>query len=648
MSPYASVIIPTHNRAATLAAAVASVQRQTVSDIEILIVGDGPTPDVVTAAEALTRMDTRVRFLSFEKAPADGGLNIDRAIRQARSERIFYNDDDDVWLPQHVETLGPALEHVDIVDTLPVSVGVIAIGGEQRLHGTLVNSGNERIRQLLAEGRLKLTFDTHVAHRRSSYIELGSPRVAASGLSINAFLAAFASARSIRWTTLPIATALSLHGAARVGATPSERRTEIETWLARSASWTPSALLERIDFAWHLARTMLVEAPRANDTVADYLARLGIAWEQTSAPDADAGGRSLAIPLTPQQRRAVEWLFAGFQGRIDRRESATTLLSLLDCVLGGSSIALALGILKSPRKSAVLEVCSRLRKQCPEAAFLLDLLETYLMVGAKRNTAAARARVERLASEDRLPAYDRTRLLVECDLAEGASDVAIRRLQQVWSQKTAPAAAGMELAQLLMMSARAPEATVLCRDLERHMTEPPLAQMVATLDHMWAELDAIPPYRLPPGGLLRMPDGTSATISRQIDGAVDAVHLEGEFAFFRGWAVDRAARQPAQHVVAMVNGQAHGFAKPALSRPDVAAALHRPAAEMSGYLMAARLPAGSTAADVRVFAISAGHAGELKLPATNAGDRSSPRGSLWRRYAILRWVAALHARERSS
>jgi hypothetical protein len=640
MSPYASVIIPTHNRAATLATAVASVQRQTVSDIEILIVGDGPTPDVAAAAEALASMDRRVQFLPFEKAPADGGLNIDRAIRQARSERIFYNDDDDVWLPQHVETLGPALDHAHIVDTLPVSVGVIAIGGEQRLHGTLVNSGNERVRQLLAEARLKLTFDTHVAHRRSSYVKLGSPRVAASGLSINAFLAAFASARSIRWTTLPTATALSLHGAARVSATPSERRIEIDTWLARSASWTPSALLERIDFAWHLVRTMFAEAPRVDDTVSGYLARYGIAWDQTSAPDADAGRRSLAIPFTSQQRRAVEWAFASFQGHLNGNPSDATLLSLLDCVLGATSVALALKILKPSHQSAALDICARLRKQRPEAAFLLDLLETYLMLGENRNTAPARAKAERLATEDRLPPFDRTRLLVECDLAERASDAAIRRLQQAWSQKTAPIAAGLELAQLLMMSARAPEATALCRDLEGRVTEPLLTQMMTTLDRMWTELEAIPPYQLAPRGALRMPDGTSAATSRQIDGAVDAVHLEGEFAFFRGWAVDRAARQPAQHVVVVIDGRAHGVATPALSRPDIAAALRQPGAEMSGYLMAARLPTGSaTLPDLRAFAISAGRARELKLPAN-----CRPR----RGYAILRWFAALHARERSS
>jgi hypothetical protein len=166
MDPYASVIIPSHDRAATLAAAVASVQRQTVPNIEILIVGDGATAEVTSVAQALAAADPRVRFHAFEKGPTDGGLNIDRAVHSAHSERIFFNDDDDVWLRQHVEVIGPLLETADIADTFPVSVGAMVTAQGQRLHGTLVNGANEHIRRLLANDRLKLTFDTHVAHRK--------------------------------------------------------------------------------------------------------------------------------------------------------------------------------------------------------------------------------------------------------------------------------------------------------------------------------------------------------------------------------------------------------------------------------------------------------------------------------------------------
>ena len=625
MSPYATVIIPTHDRAATLAFAVASVQRQSISDIEILIVGDGPTPDVVEAAEALTRMDSRVRFLPFEKAPTDGGLNIDRAIHQARSERIFYNDDDDVWLPQHIEILGPALDHAHIADTLPASVGVISIGGEQRLHGTLVNSGDDRIRQLLAQGRLKLTFDTHIAHRKSSYADLGNPRAATDGLSVNALLAAFASGKSIRWTTLPTVTALSLHGAARVGATALERRTEIETWLGRSASWTPASLLERLDFTWHLVRTLLTATPCADDSVSDYLARYGIAWDTASVADADIDRPALAIPLNSLQRQAIELAFARFQGRLGGEEPAdSVVLSLLDCVLGGTSVPLALRILAPHGEGAALDICARIRRRRPDAGFLVDLLEAYLTLRGSRNKVEARATAERLASDRRLPPYDRTRLFVECDLVEGARDAAIHRLQQAWLQKTTPAAAGLELAQLLIGAARVSEATAICRDLKRRISEPSLEQMAAKLDRMWAELQAVPQYRLSTNDVLLGPNGSAVNASNQINGVVDAMHFEGEFVFFLGWAADLRLRQPVQQVVVMVDGKATGAAKPALSRPDVAAALGLPNAEMSGYLMAARLPAEPTT-DIRVFAIAAGGAQELKLPTSHTGKPAMTR-----------------------
>ena len=618
MSPYASVIIPTHDRAATLPMAVASVQRQTVADIEIIIVGDGPTPDVVAAAETLIRTDSRVRFLACDKAPGDGGINIDRAVHEAQSERIFYNDDDDVWLPQHVEALGPLLNHADIADTLPVSVGTIRIRSRQNLHGTLVNSGNSLTRQLLAEDRLKLTFDTHIAHRKSSYIELGSPRAVTSGISVRAMLSAFASARRIRWTTVPTATALSLHGAARVSATPMERRAEIETWLARSASWTPALLLERVDFTWHSVRTWFTEAPLADDSVADYLARYGIAWEPAATSGAGDDGAALAIPLNERQRQAIELAFDLFQGRVDSREPpGSVLVSLLDGVLGGVEVWFSLRMLQPCEGSAALDICSRLRQQHAETSFLIDLLEGYLMLAAG-NVAEARVRAEPLTNDSRLPPYDLTRLLVRCDLAEGAVGAAIGRLKQAWLQPTTPAYAGLELANLLMSDARPSEATAICRGLETRVSSPELRQMIAILDPMWAALEAVPPYELSENGVLLKPDGDAATISDEVAGCVDLVHVEDDLVFFRGWAVDLKMRGPVRRVVALVNGIARGTATPAMQRPDVAAVLQLREAEASGYLMAARLPAGSMPhqADVRVFAIAAdGAARELQLPA---------------------------------
>jgi hypothetical protein len=157
---------------------------------------------------------------------------------------------------------------------------------------------------------------------------------------------------------------------------------------------------------------------------------------------------------------------------------------------------------------------------------------------------------------------------------------------------------------------------------------------------MWSALGAIPPYKLSENGLLLNPDGSEATTRDEVTGSVDAVHLDDEFVFFFGWAVDLKMHQPVSRVVAIVNGSAHGVATPAIPRPDVVAALKLPNAELSGYLMAARLPVGSTPsqASVRVFAIAAdGAVRELKIPPSYS-FKPPPVARL----------AALQATERSS
>jgi Glycosyl transferase family 2 len=638
MSPYASVIIPTHDRAATLATAVASVQRQTVADIEIIIVGDGPTPDVTAAAQALGGADPRVRFLVCEKGPRDAGVNVDRAIHEARSERIFYNDDDDIWLPQHIETIGPHLDHAHVADTLPVSVGKLQIGAQQQLHGTLVNHGNDRMRELLAEDRLKLTFDTHIAHRKSAYIELGSPRAARSGISVHVFLSALAAGRGIRWTTIPTTTALSLHGAARRGATPSERRSEIESWLAQSASWTPAMLLERADFTWHAMRTWLTEAPRATDSIADYLVRYGIAWEPADTVRAGENG-ALTVSLDERQRGALDLAFNLFQGRAHCAELPDRLLvALLDGVLGGIQPGFALRILRPLGTSTALKTCAAARRRHAEDAFLIDLLEAYLML-ADGDFAQARVRADRLANDDRLPPYDCIRVRAQCDLAVGAVDAAIERLEATWMEPTTPTEAGLELANLLMRAGRLSKATAVCRKLEARVSSSELTQIIGILDHAWAALDAVPHYRLSGSGVLLKPDGSAAAISRKVRGRVEVMHVEHDLVCLRGWAVDLRMRRPAVLVVALVEGTARGAAAPVMQRPDVARALKLPEVATSGYLMAARVPSGLVPGrgDLRVFAIAAdGAARELRF-----ATASSSQGGGWRQSA---WLALRYAR----
>ena len=103
-SPLASIIVLTHDRSTLLPLSVASALAQTVSDIEVLILGDGVTEETRASATELTS-DPRVRFLDYPKGPHRGEIHRDTAIREARSNAIFYLCDDDLLLPRHVESL---------------------------------------------------------------------------------------------------------------------------------------------------------------------------------------------------------------------------------------------------------------------------------------------------------------------------------------------------------------------------------------------------------------------------------------------------------------------------------------------------------------------------------------------------------------
>ena len=114
----ATVLIPTFNHGPTLRHSVGSAREQTVSDIEVFIVGDG-VPDVTREIVAdLMEHDERVRFFDNPKGPRNGELHRHRALAEARGEIVCYLSDDDLWLPDHVETMRELLDVADYANAL--------------------------------------------------------------------------------------------------------------------------------------------------------------------------------------------------------------------------------------------------------------------------------------------------------------------------------------------------------------------------------------------------------------------------------------------------------------------------------------------------------------------------------------------------
>jgi hypothetical protein len=117
-----SVIIPTHDHADTLWFSVESVLQQTRQDFEIFIIGDGAPPRTQEIADALHARDSRIHYFPFEKGARHGESHRDTVIAQTSAEFVCYLADDDLWFPDHLETMDGLLRDADLAHTMQIEV----------------------------------------------------------------------------------------------------------------------------------------------------------------------------------------------------------------------------------------------------------------------------------------------------------------------------------------------------------------------------------------------------------------------------------------------------------------------------------------------------------------------------------------------
>jgi glycosyltransferase involved in cell wall biosynthesis len=104
--PTISIIIPVYNGKATILETIASVQQQTFSDIEIIVINDGSTDSTLELLKSI--QDERLKIFSYE----NGGLPVarNRGISHATGEFIAFLDADDMWTPDKLELQLAALQ----------------------------------------------------------------------------------------------------------------------------------------------------------------------------------------------------------------------------------------------------------------------------------------------------------------------------------------------------------------------------------------------------------------------------------------------------------------------------------------------------------------------------------------------------------
>jgi glycosyltransferase involved in cell wall biosynthesis len=116
-APLVSVIVPVYNGEAYLAGTLASVQRQTYSNLEIMIVDDGSTDSTLSIAEAAASKDPRIHILHGKNAGVGAARN--RGIEASTGAFIAPIDADDLWYSDKI-----TLQVARMLES-PESVGLV-------------------------------------------------------------------------------------------------------------------------------------------------------------------------------------------------------------------------------------------------------------------------------------------------------------------------------------------------------------------------------------------------------------------------------------------------------------------------------------------------------------------------------------------
>lgn len=116
--PQFSIVIPTYNRGYCVAQAIESVQAQTVSDWEIIVIDDGSTDNTKDVVSTLCNRDERIQYFYQINKGAAAARNF--GWQKAIGNIIFYLDSDDVVYPNLLERIVQVMsEKPDTVFGLP-------------------------------------------------------------------------------------------------------------------------------------------------------------------------------------------------------------------------------------------------------------------------------------------------------------------------------------------------------------------------------------------------------------------------------------------------------------------------------------------------------------------------------------------------
>jgi Glycosyl transferase family 2 len=255
-APVAAILVPTHDHAATLDLAVRSALEQSVAEIEVVVIGDGVGDDTRDVVAGLTREDSRVRFLDLPKGPNHGELHRGTAIEGTSAEIVCYLCDDDLLLPEHVESMAGLLADADLANS---QNGCLELDGSW--HPFLSDLASPRFREWTLRPDRNGVSLTGTAHTVAAYRRLPHGwRTTPPGRWPDHYMwQQFLAEPWVRAVTAARVTAVQFpsHREGREDLPPAERRAELETWRSALAGPEGRARLEQA-----AQRALMAEATR--------------------------------------------------------------------------------------------------------------------------------------------------------------------------------------------------------------------------------------------------------------------------------------------------------------------------------------------------------------------------------------------------
>ncbi len=97
-----SIIIPTFNSEKFIAETIQSIQAQTYTNWEVIIVDDGSSDKTISVISEIALLDKRIQFFQLEKN-SGAGITRNLALSKAIGRYIAFLDSDDLWKPTKLE-----------------------------------------------------------------------------------------------------------------------------------------------------------------------------------------------------------------------------------------------------------------------------------------------------------------------------------------------------------------------------------------------------------------------------------------------------------------------------------------------------------------------------------------------------------------